>query len=154
MGYFSFCSSNFQKQPTGTSFPLTSSQRYISFEISQTASFNVIRSTYKSGSQYNLCHCFNENNFQFTNELNRNTFTTSGHEMPSFILSHLSNGSSNMRIFEKNIFLLMALVSTVVLVLEVLINDIRQLKRKSNFPPEEGTGQSEDHVKGSEWDVD
>ena len=71
------------------------------------------------------------------NDVDFSVLTSSGNDLPSVVQSSLSNGFSNMRIFEKNIFFLMALISTAILVLEVLINDIRQLRQTSDFPPQE-----------------
>ena len=75
--------------------------------------------------------------FSSLNYVDYNVLTSSQNDFPSVALSSLSNGISNMRIFEENIFFLMALISTAILVLEVLINDIRQLRQTSDFPPQQ-----------------
>lgn len=46
----------------------------------------------------------------------------------------VTNDDSHLHIFEQNIFFLMAIIVTVILVGEVLVNDIQQLRSSQKFP--------------------
>ena len=103
------------------------------YQLSHGLSFDLWNSP-SSVSSHIFCHNLNLKALPNWNDLDYSIPTISANnEITSLLLSFTSNGSSNIRIFEKNIFFLMAALGTIVLVLEVLINDIRQLRQTKRF---------------------